>query len=112
MAKRRNNPLCKVGDAVSVDIETGEETPIEGGGMMMLPSAPGTCQWCATKHEPEHPHNQQSLPYQMRFHAINGRWPTWTDAMKHCSEEMKAQWRKGLVEQMRKHGLPIPEDLQ
>ena len=108
----KNNPLCRVGTVESVDMETGESVPIEGGGLMMLPPAPGCCQWCAVKHEPHMPHNQQSLYWQMKFQAINGRAPTWTDAMAHCSDEMKAHWRKGLVEQMRKHGLEIPEDLR
>ena len=108
----RNNPLCKVGDVVSVDLETGEETPVEGGGLRLLPAAPGLCQWCAVKHEPEQPHNQQSLYYQMKFQAIHGRGATWSDAMAHCTDAIKAVWRKGLVEQMRQHGLPIPDDLK
>lgn len=112
MTKRRNNPLCKVGDVVSVDIETGEETPIEGAGLQLLPNAPGTCDWCAVDHPPDQPHNQQSLYYQMKFHAIKGRWPTWTDAMKHCTAEMKAEWRKHLREKMIEVGMAIPEDLQ
>ncbi len=107
----RNNPLCRVGEAFTVDMETGEKVPIEGGGFRMLPPPPGTCQWCAVDHEPEAPHNQQSLYYQMKFHAIHGRWPTWTDAMAHCSDELKRLWRKALVEMMSENGMPVPEDL-
>jgi hypothetical protein len=112
MGKRRNNPLCKVGDVVSVDLETGEETPIEGAGLQMLPNAPGTCDWCAVAHDHRMPHNQQSLYYQMKFHAIKGRWPTWTDAMEHCSEEMKREWRRRLIALLRQKGMTIPEDLR
>jgi hypothetical protein len=112
MPKRRNNPLCKVGDASSIDIETGEPMPIEDGGLRMLPNPPGTCDWCAVNHPPEMPHNKDSLYYQMKFNAITGRWPTWTDAMAHCSEEMKDNWRRELVAMMGRKGLAIPEDLQ
>jgi hypothetical protein len=111
MAKR-NNPLCKVGNAVSVDIETGEETPIEDGGAWLMPNAPGTCDWCAVDHPPELPHDKQSLYYQMKFKAIKGRWPTWTDAMEHCTEEVKAVAREAVIDVLTRHGLPIPEDLR
>lgn len=112
MPKSRNSKLFKVGDAVSVDAETGEETPIEGGGFRMLPGPPGTCEWCHVKHDPDQPHNRDSLPYQMKFYTLHKRWPTWTDAMAHCSDEIKTVWRDGLVEKMREHGLDIPDDLQ
>jgi hypothetical protein len=64
----------------------------------LLPAPPGTCPECAVKHEPEQPHNQQSLFYQYRFYHENGRWPNWRDAMSHCSDEVKAAWIKGLAE--------------
>ena len=112
MADRRNNPLFTSGSTVKVDIETGEEIPVEGGGFQMLPGPPGTCQWCHVDHDPAMPHNQQSLSYQMKFHQIHGRWPTWTDAMAHCSAELQERWRRELVATMKRHGLPIPEDLR
>ena len=59
---------------------------------------PGTCPTCAVKHDVEQPHNQQSLQYQYYFYNLNGRWPTWNDAMEHCSEEVKSVWLKGLRE--------------
>lgn len=65
--------------------------------MMMLPAAPGTCPECATKHDPEQPHNQQSLFYQMIFQNTNGRGATWEDAMSHCDEEVKSLWRSELI---------------
>ncbi|OZV12429.1 hypothetical protein CIW83_09325 [Tissierella sp. P1] len=61
-----------------------------------MPAAEGTCPECATKHEPEFPHNQQSLFYQYKFYNEHGRWPTWKDAMEHCSEEMKKLWTNEL----------------
>jgi hypothetical protein len=50
------------------------------------------------KHEPEQPHNQQSLFYQYKFYNEHGRWPTWQDAMAHCTDEVKQIWREALKE--------------
>lgn len=69
--------------------------------MFMLPAAPGTCEECATEHSADQPHNQGSLFYRMKFHAEKGRWPTWEDAMAHCSEEVKLLWK----EELRKRGV-------
>jgi len=63
---------------------------------ILLPCAPDVCQECATKHEPEMPHNQQSLYYQYKFYQQNGRWPTWEDSMAHCSPQMQDMWRHSL----------------
>ncbi len=64
----------------------------------LLAAAPDTCSECATKHDPALPHNQGSLFWQMRFHQANGRWPTWVDAMTHCTPEMQALWLEALGE--------------
>lgn len=64
---------------------------------------PGTCPECATKHDPELPHNQQSLTYQYKFYDKHGRWPTWADAMAHCTEEVKAHWKEASKE----HGVTV-----
>ncbi len=69
----------------------------------LLPAAPGTCPECAVAHRPEDPHNAQSLSYQYSFYGQHGRWPTWTDAMAHCTEEMRARW----IEELRKMGVEI-----
>lgn len=68
-------------------------------GMMMLGRTPeGTCPECAVKHDPSMPHNQQSLAYQYHFYDVHGRWPTWEDAMAHCTEEVQEEWKKALRE--------------
>jgi hypothetical protein len=108
---RANSKLFKVGDVYSVDPETGEAVPVEGGGMMMLPGPPGTCEWCHVAHNPAHPHDAQSLPYQMKYYTLNGRSPTWSDAMAHCTPEVRAAWKAQLREVLAKHGLPIPDDV-
>ena len=78
-----------------VDTATGASTE---GTMtaMLMPAREGTCETCATKHEAELPHNAQSLFYQMRFNAENGRYPDWRDAMAHCDAEMRATWTEHL----------------
>lgn len=64
--------------------------------MMIDNVANGKCKVCATEHEKEFPHNLLSLHYQYVFYDENGRWPTWTDAMAHCTEEIKTIWKKEL----------------
>ena len=79
----------------TVDMATGASTP---GTMtaMMMPAKEGTCETCATAHDPGQPHNAQSLFYQMRFQAENGRGADWRDAMAHCDDETKAIWTREL----------------
>ena len=66
------------------------------GMMLMGRTPPGTCPMCAVKHDPEQPHNRDSLTFQYKFYDEHGRWPTWADAMEHCSEEVKAYWKAAL----------------
>ena len=72
----------------------------------LLPAARGTCPECATKHDPEQPHNQRSLYYQYHFYNEHGRWPTWSDAMAHCSEDIKQFW----TAELQKHGIEVCEN--
>ena len=72
---------------------------------MLMPAKPGTCPQCAVKHEPEAPHNKDSLFYQYYFYNENGRWPTWEDAMAHCSEDVKESVR----EVLRQHDVKAEE---
>lgn len=73
--------------------------------MEILPPAPGNCPECATKHAPEMPHNRSSLYYQMKFYQKNGRFPTWQDAMSHCTDEIKALW----IEALKKRGIDVKD---
>ncbi len=61
--------------------------------MPIQPPQPGCCQVCGAKHEATEPHNRKSPYYQMQFHQEKGRWPTWEDAMAHCSKDVKKQYR-------------------
>lgn len=74
--------------------EPMEIKPMKG---MLLPPKSDTCPVCATKHEPEMPHNQPSLYYQMRFKGLHGRWPTWADAAAHCTPQVRDQWKQALA---------------
>lgn len=65
---------------------------------VLLPPPPGVCRSCAVDHEPELPHDQTSLYWQYRFYRDAGRWPTWDDAMAHCTDEVKAMWKKAMAE--------------
>ncbi|UVN08011.1 MAG: hypothetical protein [Bacteriophage sp.] len=79
----------------TVDLETGEvKTRVVNA--MIAPAPPGTCPVCATSHPAELPHNAQSLFYQYSFYAEEKRWPSWDDAMAHCTDEMKNHWRSAL----------------
>lgn len=67
-------------------------------GMMLLPKTkPGTCPMCGRKHEEGWPHDRDSLCYQYKFYDEHGRWPSWADAMAHCSDAVKAYWKEQLA---------------
>lgn len=71
--------------------------------MTLLPPKSDVCQKCAVAHDPEQPHNQQSLYWQYWFYGQNDRWPTWEDAMAHCTDDVKQQW----VAALREHGVNV-----
>jgi hypothetical protein len=77
--------------------------PRKDATWQLMPAPVGVCSQCARDHEPDVPHDQQSLHYQYTFYSEHDRWPTWDDAMAHCSADMQAQWRQGL----RQHGVDI-----
>ena len=83
-----------------VDMQTGEikeEREVEWH-VMPIDTSNGQCPECGRKHEPEWPHNQQSLAYQYHFRAQHNRWPTWLDAMAHCTPDMQTRWKEALRE--------------
>ncbi len=66
------------------------------GTMTLLPPREGLCQTCATKHEPELPHNAQSLYYQTARH-MQGLPANWLTATEHCTDDMRSLWREHLI---------------
>lgn len=63
----------------------------------VLPPLPGACRLCAARHAADQPHERDSLYYQVRFYQKFRRFPTWEDAMNHCSEDVKAAFRRQLT---------------
>lgn len=62
----------------------------------VIPPTPGACKLCAARHRPEEPHDRDSLYYQNYFYMRYRRFPTWDDAMSHCTEDMKRAFRAEL----------------
>lgn len=65
-------------------------------GFTLLPCGTGVCPQCAKDHPLDQPHNAMSLYYQYHFYARRGRWPTWKDALEHCSPEIRRLWGETL----------------
>lgn len=81
------NPLQQIGKG---------QPGVEGSGTFLLPPAPGLCHECGHKHESDQPHNAQTLYYQYFFANKHGRWPTWKDAVAHCTPEVQKLWQEEL----------------
>ena len=63
----------------------------------VVPPVPGSCKICATKHDPSEPHDRDSLYYQNQFYKKHKRFPTWNDAMNHCSAAVQEEYIKRLA---------------
>lgn len=50
------------------------------------------CQDCGARHAPDRPHDATSLYYQIRFLNAHKRYPTWIDAVVHCTPEVQSNW--------------------
>lgn len=55
------------------------------------------CHECGRIHPLDAPHDVDSKEYREFFFLLNGRYPTWDDAMAHCSDESKALVSKALA---------------
>lgn len=73
--------------------------PVTDAFALVEPPGPNCCQVCGGGHQPDMPHNQQAMFYQQRFLSAHGRYPTWADAIAHCSESMRKAWTTALKEQ-------------
>lgn len=82
----------------TVDMATGEVVERKTVHFDILPPPPTACQVCGRNpaHAPDQPHDAQQLYYQYAFYAEHGRWPTWRDAVAHCSDEVRALWEQHL----------------
>lgn len=81
----------------TVDLNTSETTE-SVTQFRLLPPHPNACQVCGQIHEPEQPHNKDQLYYQYSFFSEHQRWPTWQDALAHCTPEMQKAWHDALTE--------------
>lgn len=77
-------------------VDKSKDTNLGGFTLFKPTPAPGQCPECAVVHPKESPHYAYGLFYQMRFKEEHGRWPSWIDAMAHCSEEIKKAFSAGL----------------
>lgn len=73
---------------------------------MLLPCASDKCPACAVDHTPDMPHDWRSLFYHYSFFKLNGRYPTWEDAMAHCAENVKIATREVVAEIVKRRKKP------
>lgn len=76
------------------------------GRLTIPPPKDGACPVCGELHGRQEPHNKNSLLYQHRFRRKHGRYPTWEDAMEHCSLTVK----KRFCERLKRHGVTVDVD--
>lgn len=73
------------------------------GRFLLLPPAPDTCQECAVYHLEDDPHDKLSLFYNYNFFEAHGRWPTWLDALSHCSPATQKRW----LDELKRRGVDV-----
>lgn len=95
--KERNMKTVPV-QRTTVDMDSGEVTETKTVPFQLMPVPETACQVCGRDpaHSPDQPHDAQSLYYQYAFYGEHGRWPTWKDAVAHCSPETQQAWETEL----------------
>lgn len=59
---------------------------------------PGFCPECGIAHPEAIPHDPTTMTYILGFRrkcidvGAEPRWPTWRDAMRHCTDEVRQGW--------------------
>lgn len=76
---------------------------VKSAKLKLLPPRPDVCQMCAVDHTADLPHDQTSLFWQYWFYGQHQKWPTWLDAMAHCTPEMQQFW----VTSLRERGVEV-----
>ncbi|UAN54729.1 hypothetical protein KGP26_29715 (plasmid) [Serratia sp. JSRIV002] len=76
----------------TVNMATGAEKTETVAVPLVTQVRPGCCTACGLKHAPDEPHNLRSMVYQYTFYVEHGRWPTWSDALAHCSDALRQFW--------------------
>jgi hypothetical protein len=80
------------------DEEDINVTHIPVSAWTLLPPAADACQECGAHHEPDDPHNPQSLYWQTKRNIAGEPMPTWEEALEHCPPEVYAAWYSALRE--------------
>jgi hypothetical protein len=88
---------CAKKDKYNKYLKRNEIRYMPKSAMRLLPPEPGKCQECAREHNPELPHDKNSIYYVTKFYQDHGRSPTWDDAMAHCTDEMKKSWKETMA---------------
>lgn len=60
------------------------------------------CAICGDDHPENFPHNPFGEQYRVWFLERYGRYPSWDDAMTHCSEDVKLSFKQ-TMERVKKH---------
>lgn len=100
-------PSCEHG---IVALKRTEITLVRFKNWQMFPPPADGCPECAIEHPSAQPHNLSSLTYQYSFRLKEAkagreeRWPTWRDAMAHCTQEVQASWTAAL----KQRGIEVP----
>lgn len=66
------------------------------GKVKIIPRTQGACRVCGVVHSPILPHDRDSLYYQNWFYRKHKRFPTWEDAMSHCSPQIQKKTKEKL----------------
>lgn len=58
----------------------------------------GACPECGAIHHPSQPHKWGEEFYMHDFFEKHGVYPSWGDALAHCREDVRNNWRGILLE--------------
>jgi hypothetical protein len=95
--------------ATEVTIKRTDMRVVSFSRWQVLPAPEGVCPDCGVDHDPREPHDAQSLLYLYRWRSHEAqagreeRWPSWRDAMTHCTPEMQAAW----IEELTTRGIDV-----
>lgn len=62
----------------------------------------GPCTICGEEHPENYPHNALGEVYRKWFLERFGRYPTWDDALEHCSADMRSAFKQTMA-RVKKH---------
>lgn len=66
--------------------------------VLVMPPPKGMCPECGQDHDPGWMHDVNSAIYWLRFIKRHDRRPRWSDAMAHCSPEIRDCLKQKMLE--------------